>query len=720
VVDCPRQLARLSLVLGLLVGSGSPANADQSRLLDYTTSWVGNTFGGGREWVQNGAESLCVRGDGTCAVGSFWDEAGREVGLYKDGRAVGMLEPTHMRAGKSLAASERYIFYANTCVREDQPGVAAGEARRDVPICLFGVSRFGWDGKPAPFPGGKTAPRNMVVFREAPDNHELIARGLATDGKLLFVADTAQDRIRVFDCDSMSPVRDFAAEKLERLALDSTGNLWAIRTGGREIVSLTSEGKLRDGVVPLPEGSRATSLGLDTEGRLIVTDGGPRQQILFFDVTTSPARLARTFGREGGMYGGSHPGRAGPLRLAGPTGAGYDSAGILYVAGNVPRGGTVLRAFSPQGKMLWECLGLEFVDVADAAPGTDGHDLFTADDRYAFDPNASPGRGWRWVAHTLDPFRYPDDPRLHVPALQCGTSVRSIGGRTFLAQRGMWQGVLGLYRVEGDLAVPSVVLSSGPLRDDKTGWGLPDQPETGRWLWCDADGDGQFDHDEFTLTRGPEGEYWASNVDARGDLWQAGRDTGIWHWRNLGLDAHGNPRYDPNPEHRPMPEPFTDLLRTEYDAHLDTMWLTGQTKDRPITGGEWGTAGTVAVRYDRWSEGKTVPRYHVDLPYEAGRTFMVSFAVAGELMFAVDCKTARVFVYDNRNGRELGAMVPGPPVHGESGWVDFRDALRAARLTDGSYLVFVEEDWKAKVLVYRLRDPLSGRATEPAPTQPGP
>ena len=155
-----------------------------------------------------------------------------------------------------------------------------------------------------------------------------------------------------------------------------------------------------------------------------------------------------------------------------------------------------------------------------------------------------------------------------------------------------------------------------------------------------------------------------------------------------------------------MPEPITDLLRTEYDPVQDVMYLTGQTKDRPISGGEWGTAGTVVFRYDEWSK-KPKLRYRTDLPYQADSLFMVSFHVAGDLFFTVDCKKAHVYVYDNRTGTLLDTMQPGPEVSRESGWVDFCDALRAARLKDGSYLVFVEEDWKAKVIVYRLQDPLA-------------
>ena len=448
---------------GLVLVLGLGVMADEPAPLRYTTSWVGNSFGGGPDWVQNFAEGLCVLPDGTCVVGSFWDEAGREVGLYKDGRPVGMIQDTHMRGGKAVAASEKYLFYAHTCARQDQPAVGAGEARRDVPICLFGVSRYTIDGKAAPFPGGKTHLKNMVVLREAPDNHDLIARGLAADGKLLFLADTLQDRIRVFDVETMAPVRDFAAERPERLALDRSGNVWAIKSGGKEIASYSADGKAREVTIPLPSSTIATSLSFAPDGRLVVTDNGPRQQLLFFDISAQPATPAGTFGEEGGMFAGPHPGRVGPTRFAGPTGAGYDAKGNLYVSCNVPRGGTVLRAFAPDKTMTWEALGLEFVDVADAAPGSNGRDVFTADDRFSYDPSGPSGKNWKWVAHTLDPFRSPDDLRLHFPGLQCGTSVRVLGGKTFLCQRGMWQGILGLYRVDGDLATPSVVLSSGPL-----------------------------------------------------------------------------------------------------------------------------------------------------------------------------------------------------------------------------------------------------------------
>ncbi len=694
-------LALSALVVGASIRGENPTSPGTLR---YRTSWVGNSFGGGPNWVQNAAESMQVLADGTLIVGSFWDEGGREVGLYRNGAIVGQLPDTHMRAGFAVAANDRFLFYAHTCGLENQPEARAGEALKTKPICYFGVSRYTRDGKHAPFPGGKTRFRNMLSFREAPDNHSLIPRGVAASDRQLFVADTAFDTIRVIDIETMKILREFRVPRPDRLAVDARGDLWVICEGGKCVASYSADGKLRLKALPLPVGAEASGLGFDHEGRLLVCDRGPRQQIHVFDLGQSPPRFVESLGEEGGMFAGSEPGKAGPWRFAGPSGAGSDAAGNLYVSCNVPRGGTVLRAFSPRRELRWELLGLEFVDVADADPASDGRDVFTADDRYRFDPEAPSGKDWRWEAHTLDPHRYPHDLRLRFPGLQCGTSVRTLGGRRFLCQRGMWQGILGIYRIEDDLAVPSVVLSSGPIKTDD-GWSPPGQPGAGRWLWRDADGDGQMEGGEYVATTGPSGEYWASNVDSAGDIWQAGRDSGIWRWRFRGLDAHKNPQYDSKSEHVPMPAPFTDLLRTEYVPQSDTMYLSGQTKDRPISGGEWGTAGTVIVRYDDWSK-TTRLRYRIDLPYVGERQFIVSIAYAGELAFAVDCKSAEVFVYNLRDGSTVGSMKPGPEVHRESGWVDFRDGIRVLRRKNGSYLVFVEEDYKGKSLVYHLDDPL--------------
>jgi hypothetical protein len=77
--------------------------------------------------------------------------------------------------------------------------------------------------------------------------------------------------------------------------------------------------------------------------------------------------------------------------------------------------------------------------------------------------------------------------------------------------------------------------------------------------------------------------------------------------------------------------------------------------------------------------------------------------IALTLALAVESRSAKVHVYNAGTGEKVGEMTPGPEVAKESGWVDFPDAIRAFRRAGGEYLVFVEEDAKAKIIAYRWR-----------------
>jgi hypothetical protein len=130
------------------------------------------------------------------------------------------------------------------------------------------------------------------------------------------------------------------------------------------------------------------------------------------------------------------------------------------------------------------------------------------------------------------------------------------------------------------------------------------------------------------------------------------------------------------------------------------MYLSGYTVDNPKTGGEWGIVGSEILRFDGWMKGNRNPSVRVKLPYEGEKLFIKAFCTAGDYLFAVECFTAKVHIYDTRNGEKVGEITPK-----ESGWVDFPDAIRAIKRKNGEYIVFVEEDWKNKVFVYRLKLP---------------
>jgi hypothetical protein len=49
----------------LLVLAAGPPNRAAETTLDYSTTWVGNTFGGGPRWVQNLVRAVALDEDGS-------------------------------------------------------------------------------------------------------------------------------------------------------------------------------------------------------------------------------------------------------------------------------------------------------------------------------------------------------------------------------------------------------------------------------------------------------------------------------------------------------------------------------------------------------------------------------------------------------------------------------------------------------------------------------
>ena len=77
----------------------------------YTTSWIGNSFSGGDKWVQIQISGMYVAPDGTIYTNSIWDEAGREVGIYRDGDVIGKADDLHgwgRHGGDAITVDDKY------------------------------------------------------------------------------------------------------------------------------------------------------------------------------------------------------------------------------------------------------------------------------------------------------------------------------------------------------------------------------------------------------------------------------------------------------------------------------------------------------------------------------------------------------------------------------------------------------------------------------------
>jgi hypothetical protein len=682
--------------------------ASEASGITHKTSWIGNSFGGGKKWVQNQIEAMYVAPNGTVYTNSVWDEGGREAGIYKDGDAVGNAGDNHgwsRFGGKAVTADSKYIYVAML-------QGALGKTEKDYPkegTDWFCVRRYDLSGKPAPFPSGKGFDKSMLIV-----SNKNGVTGLARAGNELYVSEAASNRIRVYNTQTMKELRSFSVTNPGQITLDSRGNLWILQpkkdNNPAKIVRYSKTGKqLPEKITDIVE---ATAIAIDNQGRLLVTDNGQNQQVLIYNISKNPVQVG-TFGTKGGVYAGT-PGEVGDLKLYGLAGVGTDKAGNIYINSNgFNNSGTDLRKFSPSGKLQWRLLGLHFVDNADVDPKTDGAEVFTKQEQFLMNYSKPPGQQWTYNSYTLHPFKYPQDPRLHTsPA---STFVRRIQGQPFMFLIDMYGSFLEVYRFnaakDGKIAIPAgmFVGSRGDDKPSMDGKWPPNQPEKGEWIWRDRNGNGAFDQGEYDTSKDYPyiGGWW---VDSKGDVWKTLRTQdgiGIRHYPSQGLDTNGNPIYKySSMEKQQTPSMFTDPRRIEYFPETDTMYLSGFTKEHPAQSDDGKDFGTEIARFDNWSKGNRTPQWRITVPYDRKADPVVvtaSMSVAGDYVFIITSIRAEVYVHKAATGELVKQFKPGAEVANESGWIDIPYGIRAFRRSNGEYLVFAEEDWKGKVILYRLK-----------------
>ena len=78
----------------------------------------------------------------------------------------------------------------------------------------------------------------------------------------------------------------------------------------------------------------------------------------------------------------------------------------------------------------------------------------------------------------------------------------------------------------------------------------------------------------------------------------------------------------------------------------------------------------------------------------------------GDYVFTGGWKTrGRIWVNRLSDGAEVGMFDPGDSVGGvkNTGWIDLLTGINAFKRSTGEYLVFVEENYKAKSIIYRWK-----------------
>lgn len=520
-------------------------------------------------------------------------------------------------------------------------------------------------------------------------------------------------------------------------AVTINGVTWSIESGN---VIKGGSKRITDVVQP-------TALAASNDGKLMVAENGPRKQILFYDVSGTPF-LDHTFGENGGIGAGT-PGIVTPTKFWGLTGIGMDSSGNIYVALNPANDvqSSCIRKLTPGGQLVWEVRDDIFMDVVSADPTTDGQDLYGVEEHYKVDySKTTPGTEATLYAYTLDEVKYPNDPRLHLQAGdvhgQTSPVIRYMDGKKFMFITGSFEKGIAIYRFDGEIAVPAGFIAAHDI-DSNTGAWPPSQPNYGRWIWRDNNGDGNIQSTEYISADGVEEYPWAWYVDANGNVWYGNENGSITRYNYQGVNTYGVPLYDRAHITTYSTNAFTQLERIQYIPTTDTMYLSGYTSANPKTGIEWGMVGREIRRYDNWSTSRTLHAgYPIILPYECDpnepdpqstqdfekrivvkamcvekdRIFCAYFTKGPEGISQTQIsERGEIRVYDSNSGAYLGTMIPGAEVGNFVGWVDFPDAINATQRSNGEYEVFVEEDGRGKVLLYRMAGVPSATPT-PTPT----
>ncbi len=711
----------------------APDAASPSPRLDAAVSWVGNTFPGEAKWVQQDVKAMVVAPDGTIYTNVFWDEAGREAGVYKDGDVIGIARHTHgwgYHGGTAIAVNAKYVFIAQTADSEGG-GLKDPDTWPPKGVKWHGISRrLRSDiSKGAPFPGGKggkgdTLKGCFLPVIEAPEGESTALAGLWADDRRVYAGNPWKKRIEVRDAETMAPVKHWECERPGPMAGDRSGRLWVLQEAAdgkaASVASFSAEGAALPSRIDFPTDARPTGLCIDPRGRMLVADAGPSQQVLVYEGLDAKPRPAPAMGARGGVFSGV-PGRVGDLRFNDPAAVGCDAAGNVVVVsgGNSGGGGNVMECYDPGGRLCWRLHGIEFVDMADLDPA-DETAVFTKEERFRLDYAKTPGEDWTYEGFTINRFRYPEDPRLHI--WSAGAWVRRLQGKRFLFVLDMNNEHLQVYRfseaTDGETAIPSGLFAGRPIpqrrRGGDPGW-PPHAPEKGEWIWRDESGNGAFDAGEYAGNGGADApRYQGWWVDAEGAVWQATESQGLRRFPLKEIDPRGNPVWSFSAM-QPFPHPaeFKTLKRLRYDPARDMMLLGGVTEEHKNQ--HWKPMGPVIVRYDNWSGGARKIRWTLVAPYEKGSSGHSScepmgFDVAGDFVFVpytgaskpMKFSTGHVEVFRLDDAKPVGHFEPSPEV-GEIGLQDIRECLRAHRRRNGEYVVFLEEDWKSKILIYRWK-----------------
>lgn len=386
------------------------------------------------------------------------------------------------------------------------------------------------------------------------------------------------------------------------------------------------------------------------------------------------------------------PGIYKPLKFDMPVGVGVDQNGNIYLANRAgtKNGSTVIQKYTAAGDMLWDLMDVVWIDMMHPIPGNENI-VYSSREKMEID---YANQEWNLQAITVNKHKYPDDYRINGNKHTGATWIRKLYNQNFMFLTNMSGTRVDIYRFKGEIAVPT-----GYVEEES--------------IWYDSNGDGQKSVDEVqSQTTGSTRGFW---VDKNGTIWQASRTKGIYEYPLEGLDSNGVLRYSlASRKVYHMPDPFTELRRIRfYPEKNNLMILNGFTQGALSNiNHHWKRAGKVLNAYENWNGQFEEPDWQLIPPYEDvaggnhGDGNIQTFELVDDYVFfaregsssGLGIARGTVEVY-KKDGTFLGYMTPTDE-KGHIGILDITESMVVYRLSWGPYIIAIEDDGKAKIVVY--------------------
>ena len=707
---------------------------DAENTFSYQTSWIGNDGGTEATHVPHSMDAMFVREDGMVATITGWDEGGTNVGVWKDGEMF--CRPLDSGTGSWGKNSGQAVVLDGNCVYQlmifngnsGNDGLNANGLRQYPPktagVEWQVITRY-WisSGTAASFKTGYGPNGNMLLVATQEGRY---LTGLAIADEKLIVAVPGvpelglADSIKIYDKDNLTtsnqPIGGFQIPDGQAgyLAADDRGYVWMLQRDSNRIVCLDLEsGAMRSKLtINLSDDVVAKSFTVDKyNDRILVGNQGKDCNVLIYTNIYDKPKLTSTFGVTGGIYvesdkpdgsGKYQKGELGHMRFPGPTGAGVDKYGNIYVSCMYP--GTATAALysykEATQEFNWKLEGLAFTSTADF--DCSDRNLFrTPEKLYRVDYSKLGGRLDEAIASTFDPFTFPREMRNFTSPIVCTSFCRKIQGRDYLFVTDMYSNRLASYRYDPDnygyIAIPCTEI-------------CPDS------LWVDKNADGQRSSKEMRIFERRIGTF-SNYPDRDGNMWMTdevvkGSDIHVLYWK-ASVDEHGVLQYD-EPISIKLPEYITEVCRVLYDADRDELLVSCYTTSHPKESGSdiWGRAGTTILMYNdvqsKIANLETVPsttwthewEMEIPDPLNASDPGAKSIAYTDDYLFVFLTRNGWINVYDRSTQEYLGQIKPGAEVGRQSGWTDITYALNARTNDDGTVELLGEENGFAKVIHY--------------------